>query len=141
MIVNGVELPDIDIEDADIAECYENVIEETTAAVKAVNTKSQKRSQSIREICQAIFEAFNTLFGMGTDKKVFGESVNLTVCINAYAELIDNVNELDRKAGELIKSTYNAKYNSQKLHRSKGKGKKKNYSHYKPQLVAQNPKR
>lgn len=133
MVVNNVELPDIDIADADVAEKYENIIAETTDAINAVNTKTQKRSESIRGICNAIFNAFNDLFGDGTAKKIFGSSVNLTTCINAYSELIDNVNELDRKAGESIKNAFNTKYASQNPYKHKNK---KKYNHYKPKLKA-----
>ena len=49
-------------------------------------------AESIRIQCNAIFKIFNNLFGEGTDKKVFGNKVNLLTCLKAFDELVTQVN-------------------------------------------------
>lgn len=90
MKINNVELEDIDIMDVDVAEKYENALEDIGGLAEEV--KGMKSSQSIRYQCNAIFNVFNVLFGEGTDKKVFGEKVNLLICLKALEELITTIN-------------------------------------------------
>jgi len=89
MKINNVELEDIDILDADEAEKFENAIE----SVQEIENKLEglKQSETIRIMCTAIFDVFNTLFGEGTDRKVFGDRVNLMICLKAFEELITQV--------------------------------------------------
>lgn len=99
MKINGVELEDLDIYDADVAEKYEkqlDKIEKLTTKVEGMGL-----SEGIRYQCNLIFDIFNELFGEGTDKKVFGEKVNLKTCLNAFAELIEQTNEQKKKIGKL----------------------------------------
>ncbi|MCB2308823.1 AP endonuclease [Clostridium estertheticum] len=86
MIINNVELEDIDILDADIAEKYEDALSVVDNISEKV--KDMGISQSIRTQCTAIFDVFNTLFGEGTDKKVFGDKSNLLICLKAFEELV-----------------------------------------------------
>lgn len=90
MIINGVELEDLDIFDADVAKKYEKVLNETL--VKFKNVKGTSVSEVIREQCNIVFEIFNDLCGPGTDKKVFGEKVNLLTCMKAFEELVEYCN-------------------------------------------------
>lgn len=86
MIVNGVELEDIDILDYEVAEKYEKALD----SVKGIgdNVKGLKTSESIKLQCETIFDVFNTLWGEGTDRKVFGTKVNLLICFKAFEELV-----------------------------------------------------
>ena len=59
---------------------------------------------SIRLQCNFVFDAFNKLFGAGTDKKVFGDRVNLIVCLDAFQELANN---LDKSASRIEKYSPN----------------------------------
>lgn len=90
MKINGVELEDLDIFDADVAEKYEKVLNETI--VKFKDVKGTLTSEIIREQCNIVFEIFNNLCGPGTDKKVFGEKVNLLTCMKAFEELVEHCN-------------------------------------------------
>jgi len=98
--INNVELEDIDILDADVAERYENALETVNGIAEKV--KGMKSSESIRIQCAAIFGVFNTIFGAGTDKKVFGEIVNLLICIKAFEELILIVNAKEEEVQKLF---------------------------------------
>ncbi len=90
MKINGVELQDIDILDLEVAEKYEKALEIVEGIAERV--QGMKVTKSIRTQCNAIFEVFNTIFGEGTDKKVFGDKVNLLTCLKAFEELITQVN-------------------------------------------------
>ena len=102
MKINNVELEDVDIFDVDTAEKYEE-------AVKKVQKESEESKQledislsaMIRKQCNAVFDCFNTIFGEGTDKKVFGQKVNLMTCLKAFEELIVNVNEQKQELEKL----------------------------------------
>ena len=106
MKINNVELEDVDIFDVDTAEKYElavKKVQEEAAASKLIEDISL--SAMIRKQCSAVFDCFNTIFGEGTDKKVFGQKVNLMTCLKAFEELIVNVNE-QKKELEKLTSKY-----------------------------------
>lgn len=112
MVINGVELQDLDIFDADVAEKYEAALQEVS---KSSNTNSNiTGSEVIRNQCYVIFKCFNTLFGEGTDKKIFGDKVNILTTLKAFEELIDQTNE---QASELKKMQ--SKYSKDRIKRSK----------------------
>lgn len=90
MKINGVELQDIDILDLEVAEKWEDVLERVEGVAKSI--EGVKISETIRIQCNAVFEVFNTLFGEGTDRKVFGDRVNLMMCLKAFEELVTQVN-------------------------------------------------
>ena len=90
MVINGVELEDIDIYDVEVAERYDKVLENLKGIEE---NKSGSMVEVITRQCTAIFDVFNTMFGEGTDKKVFGGRVNLRICLKAFEELVLQVNE------------------------------------------------
>lgn len=91
MKINGVELEDLEIFDADVAERYEKVLDNVIK--KSEDLSGLKTSVVIRKQCALIFEVFNELFGEGTDVKVFGGRSNVIVCMKAFEELINYCNE------------------------------------------------
>lgn len=91
MKINNVELEDIDILDADVAETYENALEKVITETN--QTEELSISASIRKQCNAVFNCFNTIFGEGTDKKVFGNKVNLMTCLKSFEELVEHANK------------------------------------------------
>ncbi|BDR67202.1 hypothetical protein K144312032_14300 [Clostridium tetani] len=90
MKVNGVELPDLDILDLEVAEKFEKTIKGVEGISEKV--KDMTIAESIKTQCFAIFKVFNDLFGEGTDKKIFGNKVNLLTCLQAFDELITQTN-------------------------------------------------
>ena len=116
MKINNVELEDIDIFDADVAEKYEEALGKVEKEAKKIqNAEEPKKlslSDSIRKQCASVFDCFNTLFGEGTDKKIFGNKTNLMVCLKAFEELVVNVDEQKK---ELDKMT--DKYSPNRLQR------------------------
>lgn len=87
--INGKELEfKLNLLDADAAEQMEGLIEHVARRCEELEADNTiKMSQAIRAICQEIFSCFNTLFGEGTDRLIFGDRVNLEQCITAFAEL------------------------------------------------------
>lgn len=99
MIINKVEVGELDIFDADVMETIENaLVKVQEEADKSVNLKL---ADGIRKQCKSIFNCFNTLFGEGTDKKIFGDKVNLLICLTAFEELVDNINSKQYKLNKL----------------------------------------
>jgi len=118
MIVNEVELKDIDIYDLDTAENYENAIKKVSNELG--NQKDKTRTEIIRCTCTSIFECFNSIFGDGTDKLIFGDKVNMMGAINAFEELIASIKELEEKGAEQIKrkSDKYKQQNNQQQHKN-----------------------
>ena len=99
MIINGVELEDLDIYDLEVAEKYEKAL----AEVRDLSTKddSKSLSEGIKYQCNLIFEFFNTVFGEGTDKEIFGNKVNLMTCMKAFEEIVLKMNEQKKEIEKL----------------------------------------
>lgn len=127
MVINGVNLSDIDVADALVLERYEHAHDNVAKAMNDLQPEGKRQSELIRAQCTAVFNFFDEVFGDGTAKKVFGETVNLTTCINAYEDVIKAVNALGAKLGNMYKGKANAINN----HRGK---KHKQYNHYKKTL-------
>lgn len=105
--INNVEL-EFDFTDADDLERFENAVEKAQKDFESISTIGKKASETIRESCKCIFDCFNTIFGDGTDKKIFGNKTNFNVCMQAFKDLVDakfaqenqfanEINELEKK--------------------------------------------
>ena len=88
--INGVEL-EFDLLDADTAEKYDEALSEVSGIEDKVTGMST--GESIRYQCNTIFDVFNTIFGEGTDKMIFGEKVHLGKCLDAFETLITEANK------------------------------------------------
>ncbi|WP_195251861.1 DUF6673 family protein [Romboutsia sp. 1001713B170207_170306_H8] len=100
MKINGVELQDLDIYDIEVAEKYEQAMNTLTGLDEKV--KNLNGVESIRAICTLIFDVFNTMFGEGTDKKIFGNKVNLITCIKALEEFQIQMNDQKKEIEKLF---------------------------------------
>lgn len=129
MIINNVTLQDIDVADALEMEKFEQANDNVINKMKQLDTNGKRRSELIRIQCTAIFEFFDEIFGNGTAKKVFGDSVNLTTCINAYESVIVAVNKLDKAVGE--------QYKSKLGNRQQRRSNYKNHYNNRPKIVKQ----
>ena len=112
MKINGVELQDIDIYDLEIAEKFDKELK----VVAGVGEKLEGLStpEVIRVQCTAIFNFFNELFGEGTDKKIFGDKVNLVTCFKALDEFVTQVRDQNEKIEEISN-----KYSPSRVNRTK----------------------
>lgn len=112
MIINGVELQDLEIYDLEIAEKFDKELK----VVAGVGEKLEGLStpEVIRVQCTAIFNFFNELFGEGTDKKIFGDKVNLVTCLKALDEFVTQVRDQKEKIEEISN-----KYSPSRVNRTK----------------------
>lgn len=131
MLINNVELPDIDVSDALVMENYEAAHDKVAEKMNNLDVNGKRRSELIRIQCEAVFEFFEDIFGEGAAKKVFGDSVNLTICLNAYEAVVIEVNNLEKK----VAGQYKAKFGNRQQHRNQNKGKKKKHYNNRSQLV------
>ena len=99
MIINGVELQDLDIYDLEVAEKYDKGLK--GVAEVGANLEGLSTTEVIRVQCTAIFNFFNELFGEGTDKKIFGDKVNLVTCLKALDEFITQVRDQKEQIEEI----------------------------------------
>ncbi|MBY6816469.1 AP endonuclease [Clostridium botulinum] len=90
MLINNVEIEDLDLLDADVAERYQGALEKMEKAEKIETTNL---SEIIRHECGKVFDFLNEVFGEGTDKKIFGNKTNYGECENAFKQLIDYANK------------------------------------------------
>lgn len=110
MKINGVEIPDIDNCDLAAMEKYEAAHARVLEKANKTEEVCTKRSEAIRFLCEAVFEFFETVFGEGTAKLVFGDQVNLRVCMDAYEEVSNSV----KMADEAFSAKYINKYGGAK---------------------------
>ena len=54
-------------------------------------------------ICTAVKNAFDHIFGEGAGNKLCGEKNDLTVCVDALAELVDEMKQQRKKLDEAVK--------------------------------------
>lgn len=119
MIVNGVHLPDPDTADVLFMEKLER--EQDAITNWDENPEIKTRAQKIRAQCTAIFNFFDNIFGDGTAKKVFGEKVNLITCIDAYDEVLTEINRVDAALASKLRAKYTSKYLPNKGKKAKNK--------------------
>ena len=81
---------DFDIFDADTAELYEEAAKR--AGEEAVKKPGETLADCIRRQCGAVFNFFDTLFGEGFHREIFGERTNLVECLEAFREFVGLVN-------------------------------------------------
>ena len=99
MVINGVELQDLDIFDADVAEKYEDAMEKVSNEMIIIN--DLRGSEIIRHQCRVIYNCFDELFGEGTSSKVFGDKYNIVTCLEAFEKLISSINKKALKLKDL----------------------------------------
>lgn len=95
--INGVEL-EFDLLDADTAEKYDESLKEVSDIKEKV--KGMSTGESIRCQCNIVFSVFNTIFGEGTDRKVFGDKAHLGKCLDGFEALVTEANKQAEDMGK-----------------------------------------
>ena len=123
MIINNVELEDLDLLDADCADRYEEAIEKIKVLANKENYSGLPLGDAIREQCKVVFDFVNTLWGEGTDKKLFGNKTNIRVC----TEVLDNIiKEINNQKEEI--ESFKRKYSANRAERRDNKQYNKQYN-------------
>ncbi|MFR5470381.1 MAG: DUF6673 family protein [Romboutsia sp.] len=102
--------------DPDVMEKYENALEVAIEETTFDEDSDLKLSEKIRIQCKSVFKFFNSIFGEGTDKKVFGEKVNLKDCLSAFQQVIAEAAKEDEELANSI-----GKYTPNRAQRRKSK--------------------
>lgn len=97
--VNGIELEDLDIYDLEVSEKVDKELKKVDEVAKTLEGLAMP--DIIRTQCNAIFDLFNNLFGEGTDKKIFGDKVNLVTCLKALDEFVTQVRNQKERIEEI----------------------------------------
>lgn len=109
MKILNVEIGELDIFDLEVAEQYEKGL----AEIQNKDYNLGTLSEVIKAQCTDVMNLFNDLFGEGTDKKIFGNKTNLKLCLQAFEELVENVN----KQGEELSNSVVNKYSNTRTKR------------------------
>lgn len=101
--INGVTLP-FDATDADTLDRYLKAVDrcaEESGNVGDPGEDREKIVQMYHDICRAIKNVFDDIFGEGTGEKVCGDNDSVRQCQQAYRSLAE---EYDRQQREQIRA-------------------------------------
>lgn len=90
MVFRNIEV-DFDIYDADTAEVYEGAVQAVLDS--AVPKEGESLADGIRRQCNTVFAFFDTLFGDGFHKELFGQRTNMMECLQAFKEFLELVSK------------------------------------------------
>ncbi len=102
MKILNAELKDVDFNDADDLENFENAVIEAKKVLDNLNPDGQRASEVIRKGCNAVFQCFDSIFGEGTAKKVFGDKASLKICIEAFSDLKAEREKQDKELESMV---------------------------------------
>lgn len=97
--VNGFELEDLDIYDLEVARKFDKEL--TLVAEVGDSLNGLSMPEVIETQCNAVFNFFNAMFGEGTDKKIFGDRVNLVICLKALDEFVSEIRTKKQEIEEI----------------------------------------
>lgn len=98
MKLNNVEMGEFDVFEAENSERLEKAIEMLDGMD---NTVGLTMSEQIKQQCTIVFDFFNIVFGEGTDKKIFGDRVNLMICIKALGDFLQYTNNQENEINKI----------------------------------------
>lgn len=101
LTINDVEL-EFDVFEAENAEMYQKGLEKIIALSDKLKGEKDL-SKAIRTQCKAVFEFIDSLFGSGTHNKIFGESVNLKACVQAFNDINKAISADKEELEQLMK--------------------------------------
>ena len=109
--MSTIKINDIELEynalDADTVERSDTALERVKNHAAEIGTNKDLRlSQGIRAICKEVFECFNTIFGEGTDKKIFGDACDMGKAMDAFGQLAQQIQASGEKEITAITSKY-----------------------------------
>ena len=128
MKINNVEIHEIDLLDADVAEKYEDGLNNVQNLVQEARNEAAegkiKNSEFIRKACTAINDFIDSLWGEGIAYSVFNGRCNMMTSLKVFSEIIEWANDEKHHKAEIaeIDKIVN-KYANRAERRRKDKGK------------------
>lgn len=102
MEFNGVEL-EIDLLDADIMEKYENNLNKIVEDVREPSQyEGKSNADKVRIQCKHVKRFFDTMFGPGTARRLFGDKNNLGHCMEAFGLAANLANQENDKTKDIM---------------------------------------
>lgn len=86
---------EFDPTDVAFVQKYEDAAEKYSSKIQSV-PRDGKASQIIMNICTVFYDVFDSLFGAGTSKKMFGDTNSVGLCTKAFKMLIDIMNDYSK---------------------------------------------
>lgn len=101
MTINGVEF-DIDFTDADFIERYELKYKEVEKDIEELQSKKNTISavEGIRQECKIIKDFLDYVLGDGASEKIFKGKDSLKLCLDAFEDIINNVDNQHKEMQE-----------------------------------------
>lgn len=78
---------ELDIFDADTTDKVDAALEKAQQGFQSLSNVQRLNGSAIRAACHAVFECVNTIFGEGTDHKIFGDRCNLRDAMQVMDDL------------------------------------------------------
>lgn len=102
MTILGVEF-DLDFTDADLLERYEKKTKEVEEQINELReNKPNSPAEGIRQECKIIKDFLDYVIGEGTSEKIFKGKNSLELCLRAFEDIINNVDEQQQNIQERI---------------------------------------
>lgn len=114
MIINGVEL-ECDVLDVATLKAIKQESERVANIEKEI-APIQDEIEQIEAMCNVIFDFFEHIFGEGTAKKLFGNKISLTLCMDAFESFMQQKAEQEE--------AFNKRAEKYKVNRNKRRSKK-----------------
>lgn len=98
---------EFDPTDVAFVEKYETAINEYREDVSTVS-KEGKASEVMMRLCSIFYKVFDSLFGKGSSKKMFGKTNSVDLCVKAFKHLTSAMNDYSKTLELLPNSTTNS---------------------------------
>lgn len=87
MKINDVDL-NADFYDADVMDRYQSAMKSVVEECSKISAdETVSAGDGIRVQCKAVMDCFDTIYGAGTAKMIFGDRTNLKECFAAFMQL------------------------------------------------------
>lgn len=98
---------EFDPTDVAFVEKYEIAVTKYQERITTVS-KEGKASEVMMRICDIFYDVFDSLFGKGTSKKMFGKTNSVDLCVKAFKQLVNAMNDYSKTLELLPNGTVNS---------------------------------
>ena len=97
---------EIEFDPTDVAfvEKYEIAVTKYQENITTVS-KEGKASEVMMRVCNIFYDVFDGLFGKGSSKKMFGKTNSVDLCVKAFKQLVNAMNDYSKTLELLPKGT------------------------------------